>query len=119
MVGTCNRDDLLRDATGHRRFLVIEIDHIEYDRIEADRDRIWRAAVLSYQSGERPFLAAEDQEDSNQRNKGFELENPFEVTVGQWLRFGNDGDQFTLDECLAGIERCNLHRPIATTSRRR
>ena len=63
------------------------------DRIEADRDRIWRSAALDYQSGERPFLAAEDQEASNQRNKSFELENPFEAIVGHGLCFGNGGDQ--------------------------
>ena len=111
MVGTCNRDDFLRDATGHRRFLVIEVDQIDCDRIEADRDRIWRAAVLAYQSGERPFLEEEDQQASNLRNKSFELENPFEATVGHWLRFGNGGDQFTLDDCLKGIDRCNLQAP--------
>ena len=93
MVGTCNRDDFLRDATGHRRFLVIEVDQIDCDRIEADRDRIWRAAVLAYQSGERPFMAEKDQQASNLRNKSFELENPFEATVGHWLRFGNGSDQ--------------------------
>ena len=109
MVGTCNRDDFLRDATGHRRFLVIETGQIDCERIEADRDRIWHAAVLAYQAGERPYLAAEDQGASNLRNKGFELENPFEATVGRWLRYGTiPNDQFTFDECLAGIERCNL-----------
>ena len=108
MVGTCNRDDFLRDATGHRRFLVIEVDQIDCARIEADRDRIWLSAALAYQAGERPFLAAEDQEASNQRNKSFELENPFETTVGRWLRYGTVSDEFTFDECLAGIERCNL-----------
>ena len=78
------------------------------DRIEADRYRIWLSAALTYQAGERPFLAAEDQEASNQRNKSFELENPLEATVGHWLRFGNGGDQFTLDDCLASINRRNL-----------
>ena len=33
MVGTCNRDDFLRDATGHRRFLVIETGQIDCDRM--------------------------------------------------------------------------------------
>ena len=109
MVGTCNRDDFLRDATGHRRFLVIETGQIDCDRIEADRDRIWRAAVRAYQEGEPAFLSAEDQEASNQRNKSFELENPFEASVGHWLRYGViPNDQFTFDECLKGIDRCNL-----------
>ena len=95
--------------TGHRRFLVIEVAQIDCDRIEADRDRIWKSAALAYQAGERPFLAAEDQEASNQRNKSFELENPFEASVGHWLRFGViPNDQFTFDECLKGIDRCNL-----------
>ena len=109
MVGTCNRDDFLRDATGHRRFLVIETGQIDCDRIEADRDRIWRADVRAYLEGEPAFLSAEDQEASNQRNKSFELENPFEASVGHWLRFGViPNDQFTFDECLKGIDRCNL-----------
>ena len=53
-------------------------------------------------------VPGKDQEASNQRNKSFELENPFETTIGHWLRFGNGGDQFTLDDRLAGIDQRNL-----------
>jgi len=102
MVGTCNRDDFLRDPTGHRRFLVVEVDQIDVEAIERDRDQIWKAAVLAFRSGANPYLSHASQAASNERNKAFELENPLEAPVARWLRDAAPLE-FTLDEAIEGV----------------
>ena len=118
IVGTCNRDDFFRDATDYWRFLVIQICPT-HNRIEADRDRIWRAAVLSYQAGERPFLAVVDQEASNRHNNGFELEIPSR----QLLVVGSANAPSAISSLSMSTWRLSncatFHIPTATTSMRR
>ena len=99
MVGTCNRDDFLRDETGSRRFWVIEIAaRINIDSLTADRDRIWRAAVLAYRSGRLPILSAAAQAESERRNKGYEPEHPWLAILARWLP--SCPQSFTADEAL-------------------
>ena len=91
-VGTSNRDDFLRDETGASRFWVVELPHnaddgfvIDLDHLRANRDAIWKAAVLAYRDGEEPRLSQEHQAESNRRNLGFELNNPWEDYLADWL----------------------------------
>ena len=98
-VGSCNRDDFLRDETGSRRFWVIEIPkRIDHSRITADRDQIWRAAVLAYRSGRLPILSAASQAESERRNKGYEPEHPWLAILARWLP--SCPQSFTADEAL-------------------
>jgi predicted P-loop ATPase len=106
MIGTCNRDDFLRDDTGSRRFWVIDLHHdfaagtvIDVDRVVADRDRIWKAAVLAYRSGRQQWLSSEQQNESNQRNRGYEQEYPWESRIARWLSVDTP-QGFTTEQCL-------------------
>lgn len=110
MIGTCNRDDFLRDETGSRRFWVIDLHHdfaagnvIDVDRVVTDRDRIWKAAVLAYRSGRQRWLSSDDQNESNQRNRGFEQEHPWESRIAQWLNLDTP-QGFTTEQCLLKSE---------------
>lgn len=106
MIGTCNRDDFLRDDTGSRRFWVIDLHHdfstgtvIDVDRITSDRDRIWKAAVLAYRAGYQCWLSSEQQGESDRRNRSFEQEHPWEARIAEWLRqLSPQG--FTTEQCL-------------------
>ena len=108
MIGTCNRHDFLRDETGSRRFWVIDLHHnfsagnvINVDRVDRDRDRIWKAAVLAYRSKRIWWLSPEDQSESNHRNRQYEQEHPWETPIATWLQqFSPQG--FTTEECLLG-----------------
>ncbi|WP_188021989.1 VapE domain-containing protein [Synechococcus sp. RS9907] len=91
-AGTSNRDDFLRDETGASRFWVVELPHnaddgfvIDLDRLRANRDAIWKSAVLAYRDGEEPRLSQEHQAESNRRNLGFELKHPWEDYLADWL----------------------------------
>jgi predicted P-loop ATPase len=91
LVGSCNRDDFLRDPTGARRFWVITLPHdpnkserIDIKKLEAARDSIWKSAVMAYRSGRTPVLSPDGQVDSNNRNVGFEPENIWLEPLRRW-----------------------------------
>ena len=83
LAASVNGDDFLRDTTGNRRFWVVDLPHqqhidvIDTDRIEHDRDRIWKAAIAQYRAGMKPMLSAAHQGQSDKQNEGFTAENPF------------------------------------------
>ena len=64
LAASVNGDDFLRDTTGNRRFWVVDlpqkqhVDVIDTDRIERDRDRIWKAAIAQYRAGMQPMLSS-------------------------------------------------------------
>jgi predicted P-loop ATPase len=99
MVATCNRDDFLRDETGSRRFWVIEVkERIDTQRLNVDRDRIWRAAVLAYRAGRLPILSPGAQVESERRNLGYAPEHPWLALLLRWKA----PSEFTSDQALIG-----------------
>jgi predicted P-loop ATPase len=91
-VSSVNGDDFLNDHTGSRRFLVIPCpqkpergEFIPIDKLLADRDRIWRAAVLAWRNGEKPMLRWESQAQSQQQNAEFSVEDPWGSRLDRWL----------------------------------
>ena len=92
MVSSVNGDDFLRDPSGNRRFHVISLsqkalkkEFIPVEFVARDRDRIWKAAILAYRGGEKPMLSLENQELSNQQNKGYLPEDMWEQPLNKWL----------------------------------
>ena len=87
LAASVNGDDFLRDTTGNRRFWVVDlpqkkhVDTIDTDRIERDRDRIWKAAIAQYRAGIKPMLNATHQAMSDRQNEGYTVENPFITAV--------------------------------------
>ena len=83
LAASVNGDDFLRDPTGKRRFMVVElpqkqhVDVIDTDRIERDRERIWKAAIAQYRAGMKPMLSAIHQGMSDKQNEGYTVENRF------------------------------------------
>ena len=87
LAASVNGDDFLRDLTGNRRFWVVDLPHQEHldvidtDRIQRDRDRIWKAALAQYRAGLKPMLSSLHQGMSDKQNEGFVCENPFMAAV--------------------------------------
>ena len=96
--GSSNRRDFLRDETGSSRYHVIELPHdaekgfrIDTDRLLRDRDRIWKAAVLAYKAGESNLLSTEQQAENERRNLRYEVEDPWEDYIREWLETATAG----------------------------
>ena len=107
LVGSCNRDDFLRDETGSRRFWVIDLpqnpeqrESIDITKVRRDRDAIWKAALLAYQGGRKPILTPDRQLESNRRNRGFEPEHIWLAPLQRWLEVRNSPSPFAIDVAL-------------------
>ena len=61
LVATSNRCDFLSDPSAdHRRFWVIPIQNkIDTKKVKRDRKRIFKAAILAYRNGRKPYLNKE------------------------------------------------------------
>jgi predicted P-loop ATPase len=108
LVGSCNRDDFLRDPTGSRRFWVIDLHHdpdhggrIDIQKVRQHRDQIWKAALLAYRSGRLPILSHSDQLESNRRNRGYEPEHIWLAPLQKWLKTYAP-TEFSTDVALIG-----------------
>ena len=52
LCGTSNEENILKDVTGNRRILPINVDKVNYDKIVSiDKDRLWYHAYLLYKEG--------------------------------------------------------------------
>ncbi|MFN9485268.1 MAG: VapE domain-containing protein [Cyanobacteriota bacterium] len=101
LVGTCNRDDFLRDETGSRRFWVIEVNgRPDICALRNGRDRILKAAVLAFRAGREPILSPASQAESERRNRGYAPEHPWLGLLARWV--GTAPAEFTTDQALTG-----------------
>ena len=101
LVATSNRCDFLSDpSASHRRFHVIPIQaEIDSQKVKRDRKRIFKAAILAYRNGRKPYLKKEQQIESNLRNKNFQAENPFLDPLADWVK---TQIEFTTAQALIG-----------------
>lgn len=63
-IGTTNDPEFLRDPSGNRRFIPVDIDHSRSSKDvfhipQEDIDQIWAEAFAIYQSGEKLWLSGE------------------------------------------------------------
>ena len=105
MVGTVNEDCFLSDTTGSRRFWVIPLPQMEGQKIDIqkvkqERESIWKAAILAWRAGEKPYLTNEDQKESNSKNKLFIQENIFHEPLRIWTNSNSKERFFTTDEAI-------------------
>jgi predicted P-loop ATPase len=86
-VGTTNQDEYLRDETGNRRFWPVDIlNRIDLARLEQDRSQLFAEAVAAYNSGERWYPDAEQEERIfRPRQAAKMVEDVWTETVSQWL----------------------------------
>jgi len=85
-VGSVNNDSFLRDETGSRRYWVIELkSKPDLKQLQANRDAIWKAAVLAHRAGELPMLSNKHQAISDAQNSGYEDEDPWIAPISKWV----------------------------------
>ena len=99
IVGSTNFDEFLGDPTGNRRFWVVpvSVDRVPVEELEADRERIWGAAVHAFLGGERWTLPAELIAESAESNRDHELSDPWENPV---LDYCETLDKVSVDDVL-------------------
>jgi len=82
-IGTINSDGggLLDDNTGNRRFLIVELQSIDWSYSALDIDQIWAEAKSAYDAGEDWRLDAGETTQSNNIKERYVIQDPLE----DWL----------------------------------
>jgi len=79
LASTVNTDNFLVDASGSRRFWVIEVkEKTNIIKLEKDLDSIWKGIMLAYRESVLPMLSESSEELSNLRNSQYEQADPYE-----------------------------------------
>ncbi|MBW4667217.1 MAG: DUF3854 domain-containing protein [Cyanomargarita calcarea GSE-NOS-MK-12-04C] len=86
-VGSVNPAEFLVDPEGHRRNWVIPVGlkRIPIEKLEAERDRLWAAAVQAYKMGEKHYLDSEDEEKNAFLNKRYETTDSWTEVIAFYL----------------------------------
>ncbi|NEQ47845.1 MAG: hypothetical protein F6K00_31685 [Leptolyngbya sp. SIOISBB] len=87
IVGSTNQDEFLTDATGNRRFWVIPVKQpIDLERLAAERDLIWAAAVALYQSKSAWWLSQDEEAIAAEFSESYRTEDPWLVAISSYLK---------------------------------
>ena len=73
---------------------------IDIQKVKDEREAIWKAAILAWRTGEKPYLTDEDQTESNNRNKRFVQENILYEPLRTWTSGHSNERFFTSDEAI-------------------
>ena len=109
LVATTNRNDFLRDPTGHRRFLPFDVPGmIDTGKVEADRDQLWAEALHIVRDRIAHDMSPIDFEDAERladdEHGAYIKEAPWvgDTALRRWLEGGVD--RFTTEEALRHLD---------------
>jgi len=83
LIGTINDEaGFLNDPTGSRRFLVCNIQHIDWRYTKnIDPNQVWAEAYHAFRAGESWTLTADDKKQQININQYYETEDPIETAI--------------------------------------
>ena len=90
-IGTSNREDLLVDRTGSRRFLCVNIDHA-IDCTPVDHAQLYAQLKAELLEGERYWFSKEEELEIQRNNALFYKHVPEEEVFRQCFRFATEAD---------------------------
>lgn len=82
-IGTTNREDLLADETGNRRWAPIRVTKCDVDAIVRDREQLWAEGLAWFRLAGVCWQGVEDL--LNQAQDGYHRTDPWEEAVLSWL----------------------------------
>lgn len=90
IFGTTNNRECLRDETGGRRFLILDIDAQArtkdvFSELDGELDQIWAEAVFRYRKGEQLYLSGEAEEQARDVQEEHRERHPWEDTIRDFL----------------------------------
>jgi len=111
-ICTTNNHDCLRDTTGNRRFLPLDVDankatkNIWRELNSYEVDQIWAEAVKYYKAGESLILDKEANDLAKEQQESHTKHNPLEGIVNEYLEMPVPDDWYEKDT----FERINYIR---------
>ncbi len=85
-AGTTNNRELLRDATGNRRYWPLAVARrIEIEKVRAWRDQLWAEAVVAFRNGEHWWLEPDEEVVLRDYQEQFTRVDCWETIIAQYL----------------------------------
>ena len=91
-IGTSNREDLLVDRTGSRRFLCVSLEHAIDCTTPVEHEQLYAQLKAELLSGERGWFNKEEEQAVQQHNALFYKHVPEEEVFRLCFRFATEGD---------------------------
>lgn len=119
--GSVNHSNILHDTTGSRRYLVHEVEKIDYNHT-IDMDLVWAQAYELYKSGFKFYFDMNDIQVVNKANKVYEVSTAEEELLLENFEPAASGDptlkKMTATQILKQLNDGNLppNRRAATTA---
>lgn len=84
-IGTVNSEGggILDDPTGNRRFVVVELQSLDWDYVQIDVNQLWAEAFAAYEAGEEWRLQDDERVLSRQINDRYQVQDPLEDMLTQ------------------------------------
>lgn len=119
IVGTANKDELLVDPTGSRRFWPIKIGkNLELGMLHEWREQLWAEALDAYRQGVDHWLPPEIDTLRAEDARKFEAEDPWESQVDQALAsFSRAGRLFNLEGISTAEVMSQMGIPVSQQTR--
>jgi len=92
-IGTSNRQDLLTDLSGSRRFICVEVEHPIDCNTPVDYEQLYAQLLHELENGERCWFSKEEETEIQQANRPFYRVTPAEELVSSCFRFAEPGEQ--------------------------
>ena len=94
--GSVNEDTFLKDATGHRRYIVLDVKSLDFDVIRTyDKRKIWSQAVGMLKAGFQFWLSQEENAELSNSNKKYEVVTPESELLTARFKPAADKDSYT------------------------
>lgn len=94
-IGTSNCYDILKDPTGNRRFLCVEVKDIIHTERPIDYPQLYAQAVALIHNGTRAYIDDADEAKIKQQNQQFEASSPLEELFFNHFAKPKEGEEGT------------------------
>lgn len=86
-IGTVNDAEYLRDMTGNRRWLPVDVGQCDFARVKEDRDQLWAEAVAAWKKEPRQELAipVELRQEAAREQEARRMTHPAEDAIVEYL----------------------------------
>lgn len=112
LLGTTNQPEFLVDATGNRRFIPIKINvdpdvGVDIDKLIAERDSLWAAAVTAYHDGYPSEFTSGELAALAEYQQDFLEQDSWSDSILTWV---NSKDEVTIPQVLTDAVGLSLDR---------
>lgn len=105
---TVNDDQFLRDDTGSRRFVVLEVEKLDHNHT-IDIDLMWGEVMELLQHKARTYMSSEEIKFNDMRNKAYIVKSDEQMLLEEYLPFGQPEEEWGY---ITSTDLCNYMQEV-------